>query len=198
MIEGDRTPKVNLPGTGSRNFNLEQPIASEDLLRGIDFQETERSKLFRRLLLYNNSPNRVPFVSLRKSTRYLLSSRVENKTDIKLSRLCFLMDPDFFKNCVLMYECAKDFRLRRNDHYLQFVKAKGYIASIERPVDLERRFMGCSSEEQQLLRQHNVIVDVMEPTINGFSLLIEQVNFMIYHKESVVYSILIQEFTLQM
>lgn len=56
---------------------------------------------------------------LLKSTKYLAETRqVENTTKIQISILCFLMDPDFFKNCVLMYECAKDFRLRRQDYYL--------------------------------------------------------------------------------
>lgn len=42
------------------------------------------------------------------------------------------------------------------------------------------------------MRQNNVIVDVAETNINSFSLVIEQINFMIYHKECVVYSILIK------
>jgi len=59
--------------------------------------------------------------------------------------MCFLVDPDFFKNCVLLYECSKDFMLRRKDYYLQFVQAKGYIGSIERGADRDQRFVGFTS-----------------------------------------------------
>ncbi|MBS1889834.1 MAG: hypothetical protein JST59_00945 [Actinobacteria bacterium] len=75
-------------------------------------------------------------MSLIKTKKYLVETRqIENITRLNLSILCFLMDPDFFKNCVLMYECAKDFVLRRMDQFMEFVKAKGYIVSIKRPTD---------------------------------------------------------------
>ena len=64
----------------------------------------------------------------------------------------------------------------------------------------ERNFVSAienlSSEEQLLMRQNNVIVDVIETNLNSFVLTVEHVNFMIYHKECVVYSILITEFKL--
>jgi len=106
-----------------------------------------------------------------KTTKYLADTKqVQQATRIELSMLCFLMDPDFFKNCVLMYECGKDFRLRRKDQYLQFVQAKGYIVSIERPVDRDQRFVGSTSEEQALMRQDNVIVDVTQTNLKSFAL----------------------------
>ncbi|MBS1889835.1 MAG: hypothetical protein JST59_00950 [Actinobacteria bacterium] len=48
------------------------------------------------------------------------------------------------------------------------------------------------------MRQNNVIVDVAETNLNSFTLDVEQVNFMIYHKECIAYSIHIKNFALSM
>jgi hypothetical protein len=117
------TLKINLEDGDKLNsaeydINLGEANTGEELLCGIGFRETERSKLMNRLLIYSDSARKAPFIKLISSTQYLAKThQVQTKTILDISTLCFLMDPDFFKNMVLMYECTKNFVIQRVDNF---------------------------------------------------------------------------------